>query len=105
MDQILGLVASAAKGGYKTSEFWLSLVAVVLPMVAHAQPDGSTAGMIANVATAAVGAGAAAAYSFSRGKVKAAAIDVAKPYAAIGASMQVDPAAGTTAGQNATPGR
>lgn len=63
----------AAKPGYKTSEFWLSVFAVALPQVTPIlAPVLATAGPNTQIGIAIAGAIAAAAYSVSRGTVKKA---------------------------------
>lgn len=75
MDTLVKVLGSAAKGGWKTSEFWLTALAVVLPYAAPAAAQvPGTAGIVAQVAVAAAGAAAAGVYANSRAKVKAATI-------------------------------
>lgn len=63
--------STVTKPGYKTTEFWLSLVAVVLGALASSGSlaDGSTAARVVGLAIAALGA---LGYSVSRGMAKSA---------------------------------
>lgn len=80
---MLELLKSAMRGGFKTSEFWLSLAAVALP-VASDQADKlhGTAGIVA-------GAVVAAAYAVSRGMVKSKGIEAAAQSAASESALNI----------------
>lgn len=69
------ILSKAAKGGVRSSEFWLSLLAIVLPVADNAASNAhGTSGIVA-------GAVVAAAYSVSRAIVKAKTVDAAAPQA------------------------
>lgn len=83
--QALSLAAiNASKGGWKTSEFWVSIGAIALGTLtvglkAVAVIPGPWS-IPAMIAAAAVASGT---YALSRGKVKAAALDAAKGVVAV----------------------
>jgi hypothetical protein len=73
---MLELLRAAMKGGFRTSEFWLSALAVVLPLADTAASNAhGTVGIIAS-------AGVAAAYAVSRGYVKGKAASAVSTAAA-----------------------
>lgn len=77
------ILSRAAKGGVRTSEFWLSVLALVLPAAdSMASQQHGTAGIVA-------GAVVAAAYSASRAFVKGRTVDAAAPQAGSEAALRV----------------
>jgi hypothetical protein len=85
---MLELFGKAMKGGVRTSEFWLSVAALLLPFAdnAAAQMHG-TAGVV-------VGGVVAGAYAISRGMVKAKAVETTAAAAASEAAATFIPGAG-----------
>jgi hypothetical protein len=80
---MLEILQAAAKGGFRTSEFWLALVAVALPYAQNAAEKAP--GTTGIVATSAV----AAAYAVSRALVKRQAIAAVSTDAGSESAVQV----------------
>lgn len=93
MGTLVELVRVALRGGFKTSEFWLAVLALVLPWFAPMVDKlaGVASAPGAPIWLALLGAAVAGAYAWARAHVKAATVKAAADAAGAGALSDVGP--------------